>query len=230
MPRTLLLLATLALGACDEADEGRDEDTDETDSYGAMPYCDEVVEDLTPADPALGTTGGAFLDAIPADGATAVSWSDGDASTLAFAITVDPDSLRLVVAEAVYPETDGPSPSIAVDCPDYLAVEAVVTLETDDGRLAERIDAVLVLDEHVAPDGTIAFSASLDPDALGGTLDVASFLPRDDYDSVSLSLWAGLQGGALTGTLSAQGEGNDGDIAWAENIELAVIGGASEAE
>jgi len=230
MPRTLLLLATLALGACDEADDGRDEDTDETDSYGAMPYCDEVVTALAPADPALGTTGEGFLDAIPADGATAVSWSDGAAGTLAFTITVAPESLRLVVAEAVYPETDGPSPAIAVECPDYIAIDATVLLETDDGRLAERLDAVLVLDEHESPDGTIAFSASLDPDDLVGTLDVSSFLPRDDYDAVSLSLWAGLQGDALTGTLSAQGEGTDGDIAWAENIELAVIGGLSEAE
>lgn len=217
---------TLALTGCPDADDADDGAEDEP--TGAMPYCEDTATALAPEDEALGTTGAAFLEGVPAEGAAAVQWADGPTGAVAHRVAVDTATLRFVESVEVYPETHGPSPSIAVYCPDYIAVDAVVQLDSDDGRLAEGIDAVLVLDEDQVASGAIAFSAALDPDAMGGTLDLSDFLSPDDYDRVSLSLWASFQDGALSATLSAQGEGTDGDVAFAENIDVATIGGDAE--
>ena len=227
MTRTLLLaLAPLALVACPSPDDDADGSEEPRDS--AMPYCEDTATALAPEDEALGMTGAAFLESIPAEGLAPVAWADGPSGEVAHATAVDTATLRFVESVEVYPETDGPSPSIAVYCPDYIAVDGTLQLDSDDGRLAEGIDVVLVLDEDQIDSGGISFSAALDPDAMGGTLDLSDFLSPEDYDRVSLSLWGSFQGGALSGTLSAQGEGTDGEVAFAENIEVAVIGGAVE--
>lgn len=225
--RSIPLAATLALAlACTSSDDtGADNDTGATTADAASPYCEDEETAMAPEDEALGTTGAAFLEAVPAESVVEAVWADGAAAEATVTLAVDSASLRSVVSTAVYPETEGPSSAIGVECPDYLALDATVTLATSDGRLDETLSTTLVLDEYSVADSVITFFAELDPAGLTGTLDLDDFADVASYDEVTMSMWATVQGGVVSGTVSAMGSGTDGNVAFAENIEVLTLAG-----
>lgn len=211
----------LALIACEEV-----KDTDIDNSV--WPYCEDAeslinLDEETP----IGITGSDLVDSLPQSTTVGIGWSGGSSDVLTWGFSADSDSLRFVSSEAVYPEPEPGQdvPSIAVDCPDYVAVDGIINLQSDDGQLNEAIALTIALNEYDLDDMAANFSIELDPDALGGTLSLSDYLDISAYDSVRIFLYGEIIGGVLTGELSAQGEGTDGDMAFAENVTLATIDG-----
>ncbi|MFT4977171.1 MAG: hypothetical protein ACI8S6_003076 [Myxococcota bacterium] len=212
-------LFLLALVACDEVTV-----TDEPND--AWPYCEDVEFTITVADEtALGITGGDLIDAASLSAEGSASWSGGGSSGLLMGFSLDEASLRFVESTEVYPEPEPGQdvPSIAVECPDYVAVDGILSLHTEDGQLDEAITITLAIDEHSVADLRAGFFAELDAEALGGTLVVEDYLSDRDYDAVRLFLSGELAGGSFSGALDAQGSGSTGDAVFAENIPIATF-------
>lgn len=223
---SLMALALLPLAvACDK--DGEDSTHDDDHHASNMPYCEDTAAPLAPEDDGgFGLSGQAFLDSIPAQLDGSAGFADDGEAGLQVVVSVDPASLRSVASEAVYPDTGGPSPSIAVICPHRVEVDATVELHSDDGQLAEVLEVVLVTvdpAEMGSPLGEVVFSAELDPDALGGSLDLADFADLDAYDAVSMSVYAAILEGRLLGEVSAQGEAAQGNTAMVERIPVADL-------
>jgi|GEM_PF-6186293 len=199
----------------------------EDPSDNNMPHCEDVASPLAPEeDGGFGMSGQDLLDAIPAQLDGASLFADDSESNLQVLISVDAESLRAVASEAVYPDTDGPVPDIAVICPSRVEVDAQIQLLTEDGRLAETLEVVLASDDPAemgSPAGEVHFSAELDHENLEGSLDLADFADLSAYDSVSMSVFGAILDGALEGELSGQGEAVQGNTAMAEMIPVAAL-------
>jgi len=213
----------LALLACDKEQEGEDRPAD------GMPYCEDTVSFLDPADAPFGLTGEDFLAAVPAELDGGADFEGMDSSALAIDIDIDAASLRFVESQAVYPQTSGPVPDIAVICPDRMEVDATMALSTADGQLAETLDLVLVVshEEGVEPEMRIDVSTELDLDALEGSFDIASYTDPDRFDTISMSLFASIYEGQLSGEINATGSAVNGSTASAERIFVAVLDATS---
>jgi hypothetical protein len=228
---SLTLLLPLALAAClDDKDEDDDGDTGGNDAADddCYPYCEGVEASISTSDEtALGVTGAAVVDPLPASAETDIVWSDDVDAALTWGVAVATDTLVFVEQTAVYPECDGDAPSIGVDCPDLLRVTGTLTLESDDGRLALSMALDFELDEYAASEGgAVSFWADLDASDLGSGFVLEDFVDVASYDEVSISLYGWVSAsGELNATIGGMGTGDDGDIAWAESIEIASIGG-----
>ncbi len=218
------LFALTTLSACSEEDA----DTGDDDgASGNMPYCDDIPTPLAEADSALGMTGAEILARVPETDLADLSWADGELDRLSSAFSLDRSSLRFVTSTAVYPSDGGASPAIAVECNNYVAVDATLALQSEDGRLDESIAVVLQLVEGQTE--AFLFFAELDLDAMGGSFDPAAFTDPSRFDSLRLFLDASVYPDAVSGAFSMQGTRTDGETASAENIEVASFGG-DEAE
>jgi hypothetical protein len=221
-----VVLPLVLLGCGETSDDDDDDDDDDTDTNetDSGPYCDEVETLLGLSDETgMGFTGGDLLAELPLDAVADVLWADGPISALEWGVTPTVGTLRYVESTEVYPETDGPSNSIGVYCPDYVAVDGILELVSDDGRLNESMPFAFMVTEENADAMVVEFSDELDPDGLNGSFDIADFANPDDYDTLRLFLSGQIQGGELSGGVSGQGEGSDGNTAWAESIEVASI-------
>ena len=228
MRPSLSLLAFFSLAACfgDDPDGG---DTGAPEPAGGMPYCEETASvAISGDDDALGRTADAFVAALPAEAAASAEWADGSLSGLTLSVVVDEESLRLVSQEVVYPDTDGPVPSIAVDCPTYVAVDASVVISTEDGRLSEALPVSFQREEYMDSEAVALARFALDPDGLSGSLDLADFADTAAYDETSLDMDIIVQEAAVAGTLSGIGTAEDGDVAFAEFIEVMSFSGSLE--
>jgi hypothetical protein len=220
------VLSLLSVVACfaEDPDPG---DTGATEPASAMPYCEEVDSvSLVGEDDALGLSAEAFLAALPAEAVAAADWADGSASGLTLALSVDADSLRRVSQEVVYPDTGGPVPEIAVECPTYVAVDASVVVSSDDGRLSEAFAASLQRDEYSGPDMVAAARVALDPDDIAGSLDLGDFVDTSAYDELGLDLDIVVADAAVSGSLAGLGSGEDGAVAFADFIDVMSFSGA----
>jgi hypothetical protein len=209
----------LALLACDDPNDTGD---------SAWPYCEDAETIITPDETTpLGVTGADLVDSLPQSAEAGIAWSGGDSGTLSWGFSADAATLRFVESTEVYPEPEPGQmvPDIAVDCPDYVAIDGVLNLQSDDGQLNEAIALTITLDEYSLDDMSAGFFAELDQDTLGGTLDLSDYLDESAYDAVRVFLSGEIVGGTLSGELSAQGEGTSGDMAFAENIIIATING-----
>ncbi len=217
MTRALPVLF-LALLACDETKEDIDNDV--------WPYCEDAETQIAPEDETdIGVTGADLLDALPTSTTADMTWSGDISDSLTWGFSADTDTLRFVESTAVYPEPEEGQdvPSIGVECPNYVAVDGILNLQSDDGQLNEAVALTVSLDEYET--AAAGFFVELDPDALGGTLDLSDYLDVGAYDDpVRLFLSGEITDSVLSGYLSAQGSGTDGDVAFAENITIASFG------
>ena len=197
---------------------------DDTNGGSAMPYCEDVESPLeTDEESPLGVSPAVLFEMLESDYAQTVTWEDGTTACLETTLEVDESSIRFVESTEVYPvpENGGPVPTIAVDCPDFMAVDAVVTLTSTDGRLAESVETVLVLDEYSEDLGIRFYS---DIEELEGTLDASS---EDEIMGMGVS---GLISETFSGELSMQTTRPMGQMVWAENIVLATWDGEDVCE
>ena len=104
---------------------------------------------------------------------------------------------------------------MAVDCPPYVAIDAIVTLDTEDGLFAEAWDSEL----RAASLDDIRWLAQLD--AVAGTFDIADFV-EDPGQFDSMSAWVSATFDALGshGVIAGQGEGTNGATAFASSVDV----------
>jgi hypothetical protein len=228
MNRTISMALALgtALVGCGK-DDGEDNTDGSHSTEDGSPYCEDTESPMALDDESsFGLTGQAFLDAIPGQLDGSAEFAGGASAGLQVTVTVDADSLRSVASVAVYPDTGGESPAIAVICPARVEVDAQMQLVSDDGQLAETLTVVLSSSdpsELGTELGEVSFWADLDPDALGGTLDIGDFTDLSEWDTVSMSVYGAILEGRLTGEVSGMGEVVDGDIAMAGSIPIASL-------
>ena len=226
--RAVSLVLALGLSAC-FGDDPSDGDSGASEPASAMPYCEETgTVLLSGEDDALGLSADAFLAALPAEVAASADWEDGSISGLTLSLGVDADSLRLVSQEVVYPDTDGPVPEIAVECPDVVRVDVSMVIASDDGRLSEAASVFFEREEFLVSEAVALSQVSLDPDGLAGSLDLADFADTSRYDETGLDLEIAVGDAAVSGTLSGFGSGEDGEAAFAELIEVMTFTSAVE--
>lgn len=129
-----------------------------------MPYCEEVETPLAIDEvSALGISMSEFTDALP-EVYTVITVDSEEC--LSASVAIDADSVRYVQATVVTPESDGPVPSIHVECPDYLAVDASLSIANDDASISEQHAITLELSEQqLSEDGPMIASYRDDIDA-----------------------------------------------------------------
>ncbi len=221
----MLIPLALSLMACttDQDDTGADPGT-----TSSMPYCEETETALERDEESpLGFAASALLDALPISQELDLSWDDGAADTLSWAFSPDDASVRYVDSVAVYPDTGGAAPAIAVICIPYVAVDGTLDLVSGDGRLDEALSVTLSMSNTDDVGSPIELSGTIHQalDGLSGTLDLDDFVDPSSYDSASLWLDSAVSStGAFSGEVSAQTEATDGKMAWAELHTLAWWG------
>lgn len=237
MSRTLALLSLTALSFATFACGGSDDDDDKSDAdrtESNSPYCEDTETPLAAGESGpTGVSADELLAVIYASYIGEARFAGSVDSGLTVSIVVDPDSVRHVASDAVYPSTGGATEAIGVICDDRVSVDAVVQITTEDGQLAETLTMELsasAYDEGNAP-GTsevlVLGWADIDVDALEGSLDIASFAETSDYDELGASLSVELVGGELFGSLDGQISGADADTAWAMNFPVVSMEAAS---
>ncbi|MEC8425644.1 MAG: hypothetical protein VX000_17780 [Myxococcota bacterium] len=224
----LAALPVLAIACGEEDDAMEDTGSGRADS-DCFPYCEETHTGIAPTDDtALGVVGGAAIEPLPASAEAEIRWVDGTQSVLSWGVAVGIETLRVVEADAVYPTCEGGVPSIAVDCPDAIAVEGTLSLSAADGMLDAAVPVTFSLYDHAVAEGTLSFSAQLEASELGSGFTLSDHVDTAAYDDVSLSLSGTVSSeGALALTLLAQGTGEDGSVAWADRIDIATVGGGA---
>ena len=229
---SLLVLALVPLALACGSDSDDDEDDDHKDHHhtdeGNGPYCEDTALPLASGEAGpTGVSADELLAAIPAELLGSIHFEDDVESSLEVEILVDADSVRHITSEAVYPPTDGPTDDIGVVCDDRVEVDAVVSLHSEEGRLAESLELVLYAPayEDGAQPGTaeviLLGSQALDPDALEGSLDLAELHDLSEFDEVSMYLSLEIVGPELFGVLDGTGSGSDENAAWASSLPVA---------
>lgn len=225
----LAALPVLAIACGEEQDDAMQDTGSGRADSDCFPYCAETRTDIAPTDDtALGVAGNAVIEPLPESAEADIQWTGGTRSVLSWGVAVSTETLRLVEAEAVYPTCEGGVPTIAVDCPDSIAVEGTLVLSSADGILDAGVPVTFSLYDYAATEGILSFSAPVEASDLGSGFSLSDHVDTAAYDDVSLSLAGTISsGGALVLTLLGQGTGEDGSVAWAERIDIATVGGGA---
>ena len=200
MHRTLLTIpAWLLITGCFQGDKNDLEDG---------PYCENTATVLALDEAsALGFSGADMLALAEGGFDETLTWA-ADSSTTPIHISVGyaEGEVRFVDSEAVYPEGEGETPAIGVECEDFVEVDVSVVVTTTDGALDETYELALISFE-----GThISTSASFDHTEMGGSYEFTLMDPSE-YDDVTHGLDMAFDAAGSSGELTAMAEGCDDD-------------------
>ncbi len=175
--------------------------------------CKAVTETALGADEAnaLGFTAQEALDVAVVDETDELLYVD--ASKTGYHLTVaHTGGINYIEQEW---DNGGSGTEMAGYCPPFIALDVHVTLDTDDGLFAETWDGTL---QAWAVDD-IVWSQELETP--GGTFDIADFAD-DPSEFDSMSAWVSVSFDALGshGKVEGQGEGTDGEMAFAQSIQV----------
>lgn len=210
---------SLALGACTGDKEGN---TDVAE-LGCTETPDELsIEEESP----LGFAGRAITTIAGGDHTADLTYSTGDTTGLTLSVTYQDGDIRFIDSEVESVPEGEEAPAIMPECPDRLEVDVRLEASTDDGALAETWESTLFAYEEQS----INVYQELDPSALSGTLDVASFVTATDYDTLTAWLSGVITVTDFSGEIAGQASGEEdctGDdcAAWAENVSIATFTG-----
>jgi hypothetical protein len=209
-----LSLAFIALfaGGCSDSNGGVG---DETIRCGAVEI---QTLDVASTDHPLGFSPQQALDGVPSATVPA-RWIDDVVGLADIDVSYGGGALSYQDRDWI-DERSGEVVEIAVDgdCPDIVAVEVMVTVATDDGRLDERLTATL---RTAAPGESVIFRAI---DELAGSADPSALAPPGEWTEQQLSLSLIWQAGAPTGAIDGVLSSEDGDTASAESYRLVEFG------
>ena len=198
MHRTLLTIpAWILLVGCFEGDKNTLEDG---------PYCEDsptviTLEEAT----ALGFSGADLLLLAEGEHTETLVWAETEATTpLAVGVSYDAGEVRYIDSVAVYPEGDGDTPAIGVECFARVEVDVTISLATEDGAFDESFDLALSSEDGVHASAGLSF----DHGDLAGSYEFTLMDPSE-YDDVSHSLRVTFDEAGCSGELTAQAEGCD---------------------
>ncbi len=198
MTRALLTIpAWLLIVGCFEGDKNGLEDG---------PYCEDTPTVMTLEDAnELGVSGAGILALAEGGFDETLVWNGIDGTTgVHVSVGYAEGEVRHVASEAVYPEGDGPTNDIGVECEDYVEVDVSMIVTTEDGGLDESYELAL---RSYAPE-IVSASVSFDHTSMGGSYEFTLMDPSE-YDSVTHFLDVGFDETGCSGELSAQAEGCD---------------------
>lgn len=206
----LLVPALLVLAGCPSGDPAEG------------PYCEDTRTALGADEvSALGFSPADVLADVPESENVGLVYADNSLSQLAVAFAADAAGAWFVDSEAVYPDTGGPQPAIAVICEDRVEIEGTLSFVSEDGAFAESLDAVLS-----ATAESTSLHQELDLDALVGTFDIVPFIQAEDYTDVSawidITFADGVSVGVVAGQVSGEEACEDSAdcAAWAEAVDV----------
>lgn len=176
-PRVLVVLLAFAPGCLDPA----------------TPYCEETITvlDGVEADTPADLTAAQVLAIVAGEHASELEWFAPDGEGIDVEISAAAGTTPLVLALAYaggevrwvdsrYVDPPGPNDAVYVECLSRLEIDTTLTLDSDDGLLAELYDVVVVAEANASNELHWATVLEpLDPDAFGGTLELESLTPPD---------------------------------------------------
>ncbi|MEQ1507007.1 MAG: hypothetical protein ABMB14_32565 [Myxococcota bacterium] len=112
----------------------------------------------------------------------------------------------------------GAQTEAALFCPNVVSLGVTLGFATDDGAFAESWEVALLAE---AADRVTLYQ---DLDAVAGTFDVWDHAPDpNDFDDATAWLELALDAAGATGIVHGQGSGTDGDVAFAQNFDVATF-------
>jgi hypothetical protein len=175
-----------------------------------------ALDEQTP----LGFAARQVLDATMGEHPAVLVWAGGDETDATFELAYVDGSAEFLEREWV---DDGSGAELApFDCADVVRFRVRLDASTTDGALAESWE--LEADAAVAGELTLTHLLS----SLSGSLDITAFAPEGDFDGMRAWLNLRVDAGGVTGAISGQAEGSDGEVAYAEGYDIAVIGPPAE--
>jgi hypothetical protein len=209
----LFALSLSVLAAACAAQAPTEPNPEPDDQTGEVAGCAPVSEAPLGADEVgpEGFSARAALDAALGSRSAPLAWADGGATT----VVVEAAQAGDVVSVDYEYQSDGSGMEPAIGCVDQVEIPVTLTLSTDDGALSLSTAATLV----AAADGA---SAWLD---LPADFDLQPFVPAaSSYDAVRGFVSLTWTASGVSGAIEGQGEGTDGDVAYAEAFDIATIG------
>lgn len=174
---------------------------------------------------ALGFAPQALVDLAVGSTTSTLDWADGTSTPLVEDVVVT-GAMELVDYEVIDTGTgDGTQTAMemALWCPDQVEIEVTLSLTTDDGRLAESVATRLQASE------VDLVTAWMTLDQPQGTFDAWDFAPAgNDYDDMRAWIDLTWDASGASGVVHGQGEGTDGDTAFAENVDIGSWGVVEE--
>ena len=211
-------LATLliTLTACAPSDGGQVGE----ETIGCLPVETQALtlEQTSP----IGFSPMQVLDLVDGSHTAPLRWADGSETVLTTSFTY--------ASEANYQDREwvddnnsgGPEPAPAPadlgDCPDIVELSMTVTMQSADGALNESWTIAL---EATTADSSAFYQAL---DAVQGTLDIDSYAPAGNFDSKRAFLDFSIEASGVSGEITGQASGTDGDVAFADNFAIASFG------
>ena len=205
-PGEIMFSVILSLFACSE------KSLEEEEPASRMPYCEEVETafELSEVSP-MGISMAEFTDQL-AESYTVITQGDEPECLLA-SLSLDSESVRYVESNVVTPEGDGPVPTIAVECYDYLAIDASISVSSDSG-ISEQHDIELQVSElQAAEDGPLIASFRSD-------IDAPQSLSLDGLEDATFSIYGEVGESVFSGRIDALVVEESGSTVTAMHEEL----------
>lgn len=213
MTRLTLTFSLLALSACAPKDGGQ---------VGEETVVCKPVETQSLAvdqDSPLGFSAMDILDFADGSHTETLRWADGTETELTTSFSFE-NTANFHVREWVDDSMGGgPEPALDMaDCPDIVEMSMTVSMSTADGELNES----WLIDLQAASVDSATFYQDLS--TAEGTIMIDRFAPTGDHDSYRAFLDLTINATGITGTISGQAEGSDGETAFAQNYDIASFG------
>ncbi len=172
------------------------------------PYCEDTPTVATLDDiSSLGFSGADMLALAEGGFDETLTWHDSDSTTpVHISVGYAEGEVRHVASTAVYPETDGPTNDIGIECEDYVEIDVSLIVTTEDGGLDEGYELAL----RSGDGATVSTSVDFDHSEMGGSYEFTLMDPSE-YDSVTHFLDVAFDDAGCSGELSVQAEGCDDD-------------------
>lgn len=167
---------------------------------------------------ALGYSAQSILEQFEGTYTEPMTWTDGGGSDVTVSLTYEGGNLYFVDAELEEMKEGEIYNDIYIECPDFMLVEASLTVNSEDGRLAESADVSLL-----SYNGEAAHALfSRTPEALQGTLEPLSVASEWDDISFSITAFFSTEGheGSVNEIASRSGDEDDEtSVAEAQHFE-----------
>lgn len=218
----LALLAACSSGSGEDkdGDSGRDDgQTDEVSDGGGCEDTDTPLawDEVSP----MGRSAETVMSFLAPGAITGFgNWQDGARVEVTGSVTADESSAVWVDSEPA-PPGEGETAAIEPYCVDRLELVFQLVMTGSDGSLALDLPMTVSFSEEQGR----SIRGRPDMSAVDG-VDLDRFVDTSEFDSMELSLEVGHaseEEDILQAVLYLQGEGSDGEVAWATNLEILTV-------
>ncbi len=166
----------------------------------------------------LGFSADEVLTHVGSERTVSVSWANGGTTEATITFSSSLGEIQFHDREII---NSGGQEAGALDCGDTLEIPTSVSFVTADGAFNETWS--LSLFASVSDVATLATNL----EQISGSFELAPYVPTGEWDSVRA--WVSLQFGAdSNGAITGQAAGEDGEVAYAENFNVAQLIGDEE--